>query len=310
MTFREFLISEDVISKFDKDELQTAKDIIQIIKKGNLQKHKVLFRGMNGVNDYIAEVTNNRSSFYGSLSKNTSEIIKKYLKVKNPTFATFNQTQALMFGKVYIFIPELSDTIYLNKEVRDIMSETNSTEFDSDNAKKIFASEYKDYNISNIPNAKNEVIVDSEKYYLVNYTGLSGMKLSESITYNDVLSALENYLNSEELKIKTGKRLSFDQQKKSLEKSKDKMAKLRQERKSPEQIAIRQKLMVDFLNKNNINFTEGKGTIEFKTQKAAKDAFKVIKKEIDSRQNKFKMMDLSKKYFINGELEKKIIKII
>ena len=91
MTFKEF-ITEEVISKLDKDELITAKEIVKIIQSENLQKTKVLYRGFNGMRQYFAEVSNDRSSFYGGLKDSVTTFIKNYLKVKNPTFATTDMT--------------------------------------------------------------------------------------------------------------------------------------------------------------------------------------------------------------------------
>ena len=47
--------------------------------------------------------------------------------------------------------------------------------------------------------------------------------------------------------------------------------------------------------------------VEFKTQKAAKDAWKFIKPKIENRSNQMRIVDYSKKEFLNGELEKKQI---
>lgn len=73
--FKDF-INEEIISKFDKDELETAKEMMEIISEGKLYKTPVLYRGMSGLNQHIAQITNDRTGFYGGLSDNTKLIVK------------------------------------------------------------------------------------------------------------------------------------------------------------------------------------------------------------------------------------------
>lgn len=88
----------------------------------------------------------------------------------------------------------------------------------------------------------------------------------------------------------------------------NRMKKLKEERLSQEQLKIRTDLMVHELK--SFDFIIIGNSLEFKTQKAAREAWKYIKPKIESRFNQMKIIDLSKKEFLNGVLDKKQIKII
>ena len=291
---------------------------MEIIKKGNLYKTKVLYRGMSGLNQYFAQITNDRTNFYGSLSDNTTSIIKKYLKIKNPTFATFDSSQASMFGEVHIFIPELSDKLYSNDKIRDIMAETNNEKYNSTTEQEKLAREYKQYTIKNIK-GKEEIIVDSKNYYLLSYIGFTKSfrtkfftpkKSIENLTYGDIYDAIKAYVGLEEWKIKNGKRKSFEDNKKDEQNSRDRLQNLMKARKSPEQLKVRLKNMKDFLDAENIQYKDSREfEIEFNSQKAAKEAFKKVKEKMESRNNETTKMNLDNIDYLDGELYKKFIKI-
>lgn len=309
LTFKEFL-NEKIISKFDKDELQTAKEIMDVIKDNSLFKDQVLYRGFNGMRQNFAEIANDRSGFYGGLNTNVTTFVKNHLKVKNPTFATTDTTQASMFGAVHIFLPHSNDIIFHSDKIRDILVDMPNEEQTSEELKAI-EKEYNRSNISKLGKNKGEFIVDSKKYYLINYLGLTSSFNSkffkskstiEKMTYGDVYEALKSYVGLAEWQIKNGKRKSFQQQNLDDDKQRNRMAKLRQDRSSPEQLKIRLEVMKKFMH--DFEYEEEGFSLVFKTQKAAKEAWKYVKPKMESRQNQSIMMDLSKTEYIDGDLVK------
>lgn len=222
-------VNEEIISKFDKDELKTIEEILEVIKKGNLYKQKVLFRGFGNTKQLFSEVTNTRSSFYGGLNDNVSKFISKYLKVKNPTFATRDIFQAGMFGDTYLFVPGEKNTLYYSQTVRDILADMGFKE-KSDEDLKGWTDNYKKVPFNKLaPQHKGEVIISAKKYYLVNWRILSTdfkskfhkpKPWNEDLTYQDVFDTLKAYLSLAKWQIKNNKgRRSFEQNQKDDERN-------------------------------------------------------------------------------------------
>ena len=319
MRFKEFL-NEEILDMWSKDELITAKEIMDIIKSNNLYKESVIYRGMNTSKNF-AEVTNDRTSFYGALSQNTVNIVKNHIKIKNPTFATFDMNQAHFFGAVHIFIPQSKDTLYVNPKIRDIMGETIDGYDNQEDQEKI-AKVYISYNIKTVNKSKGkaEILVDTKRYYMVDYllfvksfkTKFFTPKTSiEKLTYGDVYDAINAYVGLEEWKQKQGHSKTFDQRKDDLDKTIKRTNDLRQDRRSPQQKSVRFELLKNLLRDNGIEYISASENedfqIEFKTQKAAKEAFKIVSKEMNSGQNQRKLMNLKQVEFISADLQKKFI---
>jgi hypothetical protein len=315
MKFKDFLecsTNEAVISKFDKDLLETAEDILTTIKKENLFKSKVLYRGFSSLRQDFAEITNNRNSFYGSIRDDIKKFILNTLEIKNPTFVTTDITQASMFGKVYIFISENSDYVY-SDEVRDILSDmTFKDEKDYDEAKQLYKRS------TNIPNTSGEVMVDTKKYFLVDYIGLSKSFKSkffkpktsiENLTYQDIYDLIKAYVSITKYKIKMGYQQDFKTMKQTSKDHYEKMAKLRDERNSASQLSTRSKMISNLFDMHSIEYTLKGYDFEFKTQKAAKEAWKILKEKIQDKRNEMKKRNLSEIEFYDGELDKKLIKV-
>ena len=320
MKFKDFIL-EEVISKLDKDELITAKEIVKIIQSENLQKTKVLYRGFNGMRQYFAEVSNDRSSFYGGLKDSVTTFIKNYLKVKNPTFATTDMTQASMFGAVYIFLPQPKDKLHQSDVIRDILSDISDEEKTPDDFKDL-QKLYKENKISTVKRTSGEIIVDTKKYFLIDYISFTKSFRTkffkpknsiEKLTYGDIEEALNAYIGLEEWKINKGIRQSFDNMKSDSEKSIERMKKLRKARTSKEQLSIRLDNMIDALEEmgieNEIDYKVNGSELEFRTLKSAKESWKLVKTKIEHRSNELISRDLSKIDFLDGELIRKVIKI-
>jgi tetratricopeptide (TPR) repeat protein len=306
MKFKDYL-EEAVISKLSKDELITSREILDEIKKEKLFKTKVLYRGFSAINQYFAEIENKRSSFYGSMRADTSRFIKDELKVKYPTFCTTDETQASMFGKVFIFLPTKAE-YFQSDYIRDVLSDlTLDTEEDFEDAKSLYKKSKK------IPRSMGEIIVSTEKYFLIDYIGLSKSFSSKfytpktdisKLTYQDIYDLISAYLSLSEYKIKKGYRDDFETTIKKSKESHNRLIQLRKERTSATQLSTRTKMLQDYFDAEDIEYELEGFEFVFRTQKLAKEAFKPLKKVIENRQNNMKMMDLSKIEYYNAELKK------
>ena len=214
--------NEDLISKWDKDELITIQEIMDIIKSERLFKFPVLYRGFGSTGQRFSEITNTRSSFYGNMQKDTAKLIEKILKVKNPTFATGYQYQASMFGQTYIFLPMPKDKIYHSNSSTDIMADMGFNKNHSDKELKDIADSYSISTIKNLGKVNWEVIVSSKKYYLMNWDAIINNLKSKffkpktditKLIWQDVYDTLKAYLSRAEWDIKNNKRLSFEDDK-------------------------------------------------------------------------------------------------
>ena len=319
--FKQF-ISEDVIGKFDKDELIIVEDILESIKKNKLQSKQVMFRGMN-TKDYVSEVTNDRTGFYGSAMENTKLIISKNLGIKNPTFITTNEIQASMFGAVKIFIPSTKSTFFGNPTISDIMADTGREGYDTEEARQKVADGYTKSNSILSDRKYKEVLVDTKKYYLFDYLGFIKYTFKnrskykpkeriESLTYGDIYDTLNAYLGLEKWKIQKGHRKSFEDSQKDAKKQSDRLTELRKERSSEKQLSIRLDIMIKHLNDLDVDdFTvdERNFTVDFKSQKRAKEVWKEVKKGIENRMNQMKVTNLGEIKFLDGVIEKNKIRI-
>ncbi len=217
MNFKEYLETgiertevktEAVITKFEKDELKTIQEILCIIKD---HKGKLTYRGFSGMNQTIGTVSNKRSSFYGALRKEVHSFIKGPLGVKYPTFATTDETQAMMFGQTFIFVSK--GTGYVHTYMRDILSDTTEDTNFEGMEKGFTKGDIDDVS----KRAMGEIIVDTPEYYLINYKYLAGDFRSkffkpkkEAKDWQDVYDLLYNILKYENWKIKNNKRDSFE----------------------------------------------------------------------------------------------------
>jgi len=302
MKFKDY-INEKIVGRFDKDSLATAQEIIDIIKSTKIEKQKVLYRGFSGMTEDLALITNDREAFYGALNKEAFKFVKEYLKVKNPTFATTDHTQASMFGSVKIFIPNKNDTLLYSDKIKDVMADIGFDARDENYFEELLAS-YNKTTIKNIGKHNGEIIGDTKEYYLVDYliTAKSfnskffePKKTIEGLTYGDVAEMLKSYISYNKFLIKVGKQQTFDVMKKEMDDNRIKMEKLRKNRLSDKSKKIRFKVLLDFLNKEGIDYTENEDdrSVNFKTQVLLKKVLKMIDKENEKPNMVAKMRDMT-----------------
>jgi len=294
MKFKEF-ITEKIISKFDKDTLIVAQEIIDIIEKSNIGTMPVLYRGFSGLRDNFAEITNTRTSFYGGLNDTVTKFIQKYLEVKNPTFATTRTSQAEMFGRVHIFLPQEKDTLIYSSEVQDILTSLGFNDVPDTELEELL----KTYTATDHAHRRKhdgEIIVDTKKYYLIDYMGLVKSFNSkffkpehtiENMNYNDIVRALKAYISYNNYLIKVGKRKSFEDTKLDNKKQMNRMDDLRAERLTPKNKTIRYNMLLKALEDSNIEYIESNDkdySVTFKTQGKQKAANKVLQQIVKSQE--------------------------
>jgi hypothetical protein len=314
MKFKEY-INEKIMGRFDKDSLATAQEIIDIIKSTKIEKNKVLYRGFSGMTEGLALITNDREAFYGALNKEAFKFVKEYLKVKNPTFATTDYTQASMFGSVKIFIPNKNDTLLYSDKVNDVMADIGFDGRDENHFENLLSS-YNKATIKNISKHKGEVIVDTKEYYLVDYLVTANSfkskffepkKTIEGLTYGDVVEMLKSYISYNKFLIKVGKQQPFDVMKKEMDDNRNKMEKLRKNRMSDESKKIRFKVLLNFLDKEGIEYTkdEDDRSVSFKTQVLLKKVLKMIDKENEKPNMAAKLRDMTQVDYLGAYRDNK-----
>jgi len=319
MNFKDY-INEKILGRWDKDSLEIAQEIINIIKSEKLEKQKVLYRGFSGMTTEIALITNDRTSFYGALNKGAYNFVKNYLKVKNPTFATTDYIQASMFGSVKIFIPNKKDILLYSDKVNDVMADIGFDDKNEEYFDELLAS-YNKTTIKNLKGHEGEVICDTKEYYLVDYLTTSNSfkskffepkKTIDNLTYGDIIEMLKSYISYNKFLIKVERKKSFDVLKKELEDNSNKMEKLRKIRMSDDSKKIRYKVLLDFLDKEGIDYIkdEDDRSVSFKTQVLLKKALKMIDKENEKPNKLSKLRDMSQIDYLgayrDGKDKKKI----
>jgi len=271
--FSEF-ITEDILRYLDKDELETAREMLDAIKTLNLFKVKCKYRGFNGPGNAngISEVTNKRSGFYGSVSPVTKILIKEFLKIKNPTFVAMNYSKAAFFGKVHLYIPYKKSAHYQSWTIQDVVTDLpNEIPKDKDED-RYFEDLQSSYGggtgIENCKSPGSEIIADTEKYYLVNYdTLVSNIKSKffkpvtdwkKEITYGDLYEAINAYIKYSEFLIKIGKKKSFNDTTKDFENTQNRNKKSAEEKLSKKNREMRKKIIEKDAEKEgwNINIKE------------------------------------------------------
>ena len=221
MKFKTFLANEAVLHFLDKDELQTAQEILDTIKSLNLMKLRCRYRGFSGgqKNNGIAEVTNKRSGFYGGLNATGRILVKDYLGVKYPTFVAMDREKASFFGPVFVYVPFKKSTHHQSAVIQDLVTDL---PLEAPTDPDYFADMKKSYDTGGLGDLRypnSEIIADAEKYYLIQYTKLTEsfrskffnpVKDDKTLTYGDIYNAVKAYISYSKYMIKIGKKRSFD----------------------------------------------------------------------------------------------------
>ena len=77
-----------------------------------------------------------------------------------------------MFGSVYVFLPKSEDKLYYSNSVRDILTDLSFGEVPTEKLETLHNS-YKSTNHKSITKHAGEILVDSKKYFLIDYINLS-----------------------------------------------------------------------------------------------------------------------------------------
>ncbi len=169
-----------------------AEKVMQQIKKYNLWKTKVIYRGFSGNNAFngVVRVTNDRSGFYGMIDNDLRNFIKKDLKIKNPTFATTDEFQSKMFGSTNIYVPGDNERYFVNPVVRDGLVDLNAGNI----------SFYKEKKSLKDIHHKGEILIDTKEYFLVDPMHLdeetrSKFKPKKIKNYEDLYKMLKSFVS-------------------------------------------------------------------------------------------------------------------
>ena len=225
MSFRDFLQEDVKKLKVTDDFIKYSENLQLLIKKHNLFKEQIMWRGFNikglfGPAFYVdnSKKTKHIGNVFSDLEKSTASEISTKLKIKNPVFLTTDYDSAKFFGAPFIVIPDAPYKIFTSPIVSDMLSVGRSSlkdlgigssevaldklphdEFDI--AIKMLLKTY-------VPKAKisgrNEGILDTVGYYMGSVHGISTMTNKDKFnkiktnsdykTYSNLYSALSSYI--------------------------------------------------------------------------------------------------------------------